>query len=350
MGNERSRPADDERPSANRDLTAPCPIPKAERHHSKITGHPFGHPFMPESHKMRKPATIYHYQKPIFNNLCAIARACLNVTNYSFGLKLRTSFLLLGPSGSGKTFLAKAIADEMQVPFFPISVADWILLSCTNRGGAATWPSIVDFLERSRQEQGAIIFVDEIDKCGHDSNWNAFLRSEVFSLCDRRVQRNINDLDGDRISASRIEAAGEFLANKTIILAGAAFQHLWEDRARPSVGFRPSPASVDLPELPDLVGTLPRELINRFSSEIFVLPELTAPDYREMLDAMAGQVAEIWRSRFLELGHSRIEQAVRHKKGARFLEEVLLAAIVAERGSLVISSLRSIRAIRSQEA
>jgi hypothetical protein len=53
-----------------------------------------------------------------------------------------------------------------------------------------------------------------------------------------------------------------------------------------------------------------------------------------MLDAMADQVAEIWRPRFLELGHSRVEQAVKHRKGARFLEEVLLAAIVAERRTL----------------
>ena len=54
-----------------------------------------------------------------------------------------------------------------------------------------------------------------------------------------------------------------------------------------------------------------------------------------MLEAAAGQVAEIWRNRFLELGLSRIEQAVRHKKGARFMEEVLLSAIVEERGTLV---------------
>ena len=290
---------------------------------------------MPESHNNSKTTTIYHYQKPIFNDLCAIARACLYVTNPAIGLKLRTSFLLLGPSGCGKTFLANAIADEMQVPYFPISVSDWILLGCSNRGGTATWPAIFEFLERSKYEQGAIIYIDELDKCYHESPWNSFLRSEIFSLCDRRVQKNINDLDGDRVCASRIEAAREFLATKTIILAGAAFQSLWEDRGRPSVGFLPSPASGDLPELPDLVRILPRELINRFASEIFVLPELTAPDYREMLEGMAGQVAEAWRPRFLELGRSRIEQAVRHKKGARFLEEVLLAAIVAERGSLV---------------
>lgn len=142
-------------------------------------------------------------------------------------------------------------------------------------------------------------------------------------------------MDGGRLAASRIEAAREFLEHKTIILAGAAFQHLWEDRARASVGFVPPPAASDLPEPSDLVRTLPRELINRFSSEIFVLPELTAFDYRQMLEAVAGQVSEAWRPRFLEMGHSRIEKAVRDKKGARFLEEVLLAAIVEERGSVV---------------
>lgn len=290
---------------------------------------------MPESPSQNKATLIYHYQKPAFDRLCAIARACLNVTKPAIGLKLRTSFLLIGPSGCGKTFLAHAIADEMQVPFLSISVSDWILLGCSNRGAAATWPTIVEFLERSKQGQGAIIFIDELDKCYHDSNWNAFLRSEIFSLCDRRVQKNINDMDGDRITASRIEAAREFLENKTIILAGGAFQGLWEDRARPSVGFLPPPAASDLPGLSDLVRSLPRELINRFSSEIFVLPELTAPDYRQMLEAVAGQVAEAWRPRFREMGHSRIEQAVRDKKGARFLEEVLLAAIVEERGSVV---------------
>jgi hypothetical protein len=290
---------------------------------------------MPESPNPSKTTTIYHYQRPVFDRLCAIARACLNVSNSAIGLKLRTSFLMLGPSGCGKTFLAQAIAEEMQVPFFSISVSDWILLGCSNRGGAATWPAIVNFLESSKPEQGAIIYIDELDKCSHDSNWNAFLRSEIFSLCDRRVHGNINDMDGDRISRLRIDAAREFLANKTIILAGAAFQHIWEDRARPAMGFLPAPVSNEPPEPSDLVRTLPRELINRFSSEIFVLPELTAFDYRQMLEAVAGQVSEAWRPRFLEMGHSRIEKAVRDKKGARFLEEVLLAAIVEERGSVV---------------
>lgn len=223
----------------------------------------------------------------------------------------------------------------MQVPSLTISVSDWILLGCSNRGGAATWPVIVDFIERSKQEQGAIIFIDEIDKCYHNTSWNTFLRSEIFSLCDRRVQKNMNDLDGDRIPEARIEEVREFLENKTMILAGAAFQDLWEDKARPSMGFLPSTVTNEVPELQDLVKTLPRELVNRFSSEMFVMFDLIAEDYRQMLESSAGQVAETWRKRFLELGLSRIDQAVRHKKGARFIEEVLFSAIVEERGSLV---------------
>lgn len=290
---------------------------------------------MSEKPTQSKIFTILSYQQPVFDRLCAIARACLNVNTSAIGLKLRTCFLLLGPSGCGKTFLAQALAEEMQVPFLSISVSDWILLGCSNRGGSATWPAIVDFIERSKQEPGAFIFIDELDKCSHDSNWNSFLRSEIFSLCDKRVPMYINDLDGDRIPKSRIQAVREFLENKTIILAGAAFQQLWENKARPSMGFLPSNDSADVPELPDLVKFLPRELVNRFASEIFVILDLTADDYREMLESMAGKVAETWRQRFLELGHSRIEQAVRHKKGARFLEEVLLSAIVEERGRLV---------------
>jgi hypothetical protein len=36
---------------------------------------------MPESPNPSKTTTIYHYQRPVFDRLCAIARACLNVSN-----------------------------------------------------------------------------------------------------------------------------------------------------------------------------------------------------------------------------------------------------------------------------
>jgi hypothetical protein len=289
---------------------------------------------MQETEIINNKTTILPHQKAIFGRLCAVARGCLLTNRAAIGFKLRANFILLGPSGSGKTFLARALADEMQVPFLSISTSDWILLGSSNRGSTSTWPGIFNFIERSMNAQGVIIFVDELDKCNHDSNWNTFLRSEVFSLCDSRIPLNLNDMDEGVVSDSRVAKVQAFLENKTMIVAGAAFQDIWERKSSPSMGFISEDNSGSLPDPEDLVKTLPRELINRFSSELFILPELTKTDYKRMVETMADQVPEVWRARFLELGYSRIAEAVRHRKGARYMEEILLSAIVEERGSL----------------
>ena len=305
------------------------------------THQPIHNPTMPETENLENKPIILPYQQPVYDRLCAIARSCIYVNRSAIGqgygrgrLKIRACFLILGFSGGGKTFLAHSLAAELGVPFLTVAVSDWILLGTSNRGGSATWPAIINFIERAKHKEGAIIFIDELDKCSHDSNWNAFLRSEIFSLCDGRVPMNILDLEGDRIPESRIEVVRDFLQYKTMILGGAAFQSLLDDRSRRTMGFVPTDSPTDLPELPDLAKILPVELVNRFSSETFILPELTGNDYRLMVESIACQVPEMWRGRFLELGLARIDEAVRHKKGARYMEEILLAAIVAERGEL----------------
>lgn len=278
---------------------------------------------------------ILPFQQPIFDRLCAVARACLYVDRSQFSaLKFRACFWLIGRTGSGKTFLASALACEMEVPYLTVAISDWMILGGSHKGGAATWPVIFQFIEQSMTARGAIIFIDELDKCGDTSNYNSFLRSEMFSLCDARIPLGILDTDGDPIPKPRIDKVAEYLANKTLVIGGAAFQGIWESLSRPALGFNPSPQSPSLPELPDLARTLPRELINRFSSEIFMLPEILEEDYRMMVEQMAKHVPDTWRKRFLELGLSRIEQAVRHQKGARFLEETLLTAVVEERAAL----------------
>ena len=146
---------------------------------------------------------ILPYQKPIYERLCAVARACLYVDRSQFAaLKFRTCFWLIGRTGSGKTFLASALAHEMQVPYLTVAISDWMVLGGSHKGGAATWPVIFQFIEQSLGARGAIIFVDELDKCGDSSNYNSFLRSEIFSLCDSRVPLGILDTDGDPIPKS----------------------------------------------------------------------------------------------------------------------------------------------------
>ena len=289
---------------------------------------------MSDSSDTKNPS-ILPYQQVVFDRLCAVGRACLCVDRSKIKhLKLRANFLLIGPTGSGKTFLARALADVMNVPFIAISVSDWLLLGSSNKGGACTWPVIFKFLQDNRQRQGVIIFLDEIDKISHDSNWNAFLRTEIFNLLDSRVPVGINDCDHDLVDEVVVEEVESMLKYRTMIVAGAAFQCVWDSQSTPSMGFQPSIDKPATPELPDLAKYLQRELLNRFSSEMFILPQLKKEDYRIMIETMADKVPDMWRAKFLELGMERLDQAVDHQKGARYAEEILLSAIVAERGCM----------------
>lgn len=277
---------------------------------------------------------ILPYQRPIYDRLSAVARACLYVDRSQFSaIKLRTCFLIIGPTGTGKTFLAHQIARELSVPFLTASTSDWVVLGASHRGSAMTWPMIFKFLSKNKNKQGAIIFIDELDKCQDESNWNSFLRSEIFSLCDARIPLGINDLDWEE-DEEILTDVSSFLRNKVMIIGGAAFQGVWDERSSPALGFNLAPPTAEKPELTDLARILPREMINRFSSEIFVLPQITEADYRTMVETMAHHVPDTWRKRFLDLGRSRIDQAVRNQRGARFLEELLMTAIVEERAEL----------------
>lgn len=290
---------------------------------------------MSETIKSINTPVILPYQKPIFERLCTIARACLFVDRKSItAIKLRANFLILGPTGTGKTFLAKAVAMELQVPFLTVSISDWIILGGNSRGSSVTWPTIVGFIKKHKNKTGAIIFIDELDKCYHDSNWNACLRSEIFSLCDARTPLGLNDMDDDDSEIENIEEVESFLAHKTMIIGGAAFQGIWENQSAPALGFNPEPIPPTPPQLHDLAKHLPRELINRFSSEIFILPTLGTNDYRSMIETMAESISDVLRKRFIALGLSRIDQAVLHQKGARYAEEILLTAIIEEGSNL----------------
>jgi len=133
--------------------------------------------------------------------------------------------------------------------------------------------------------------------------------------------------DGPRSIAD--ETAQEVLRNRTFLIGAGAFQEIWES-AGPGIGFLSEAAPPDI-SLHRLAKMLPRELVNRFRSAIITLPALGLADYTRMLESTIPQLPSVLCQRFKEMGHQRVAEAVKQQQGVRFLEELLLDVILAER-------------------
>ncbi len=111
-----------------------------------------------------------------------------NPTKYSkLGAKLPRGALLVGSPGNGKTLLAKAVAGEAGVPFFPISGSNFMEIF------VGVGPKRVrELFKKAKDKSPSIIFIDEIDAVGKK-------RGEKFSGNDERdttLNQLLVEMDG----------------------------------------------------------------------------------------------------------------------------------------------------------
>ena len=278
---------------------------------------------------------VLHHQRAIYDELLATARV-----RFSFRgtgpVRLRTSTLIVAPSGTGKTHLAAALAAGMGVPYLYACVGGWMVMGSSSRGGSQTLPQICAFLRSCRDSEGAIILLDEIDKLGDmtSSAWYSSVKLEVFQLLDGKLPGSLEGGDSELTSIEIAEAV-KVLNTKTFVIAAGAFQDVWDNQNRSMIGFETADfLDAVVPSQKELAARLGRELCQRFRSRILFMPPLKLADYRHMLEQLSPGIAPALRRTFIRLGEQRIPEACRLMQGTRFVEELLLDTILAERAEL----------------
>jgi hypothetical protein len=254
---------------------------------------------------------IYSYQRQVYEKLRRTVAAHKRSREHNMGVKPRFHRLVIGPSGSGKSHIAGLVGRELKWNVLEINTGSWIVLGAKE---TPTWKGVVEWLIES---EGAprMIILDEIDKIqGHDS-WTRYLRAELFDLLDGKVTQHTEDPAFPQALAQR------FLQD-TLIIGCGAFQEAFDQR--PEVGFNGKDQTPSTSR--DIAKYLQRELVNRFDSELLILPELAREDYQKMISDIRPHVPSAAYDIIDSIAESKIDDAVANKTSARFVESLLASA------------------------
>ena len=288
------------------------------------------------------PERLFTHQQAPYEELRRVASAFFCRPWDDFPIRPRSNVLVTGPTGLGKTELARIVAAELEVPLLELVFTDWLPMGgSSNRGSIHTWPMILKFI---KEHDSGVIFIDEVDKAVGTGDWSLYIRLELFSLLDKKIPENIDlDESDDEDSEDRrkkIADAQRKLLRSFLIVGAGAFQELCETRASVGIGFQPF-STVAALELRELAGVLPRELTNRFRSRLINLPPLRRECYLDMLRKVANRLPAELAPGFLEIGENTVEEAIANQQGVRWLEEILLDAVIAFREIAARSPRRS---------
>ncbi len=107
-----------------------------------------------------------------------------------YGARLPKGVLLYGPPGTGKTLLAKAVAGEAKVPFYPVSGSDFVQVYA---GLGAS--RIRELFKKAKEHGKSVVFIDEIDALGK-KNVQVVMVMEAVKKGDRTLNALLTEMSG----------------------------------------------------------------------------------------------------------------------------------------------------------
>jgi ATP-dependent protease Clp ATPase subunit len=179
------------------------------------------------------------------------------------------------------------------------------------------------------QHDRTILFLDELDKISDETPWQGYCRNELYDLIGGNWPTGMNLPELDKGPDPTIEELTEKLRTTVFFLAAGTFQE-WFDSARErrTMGFGAPDQEREEITADIIAQKLPRELINRFG-KIVRLPELRENDYRQIALEAISMLPERFRDAFRAEVTARIPEAVREKRGVRYIEEALTAVLLS---------------------
>lgn len=149
------------------------------------------------------------------------------------GGKIPKGALLVGPPGTGKTLLAKAVAEEANVPFFSMSGSDFVEMFV---GVGAS--RVRDLFRQAKEKAPCIVFIDEIDAVGRARGKNPNMGANDER--ENTLNQLLTEMDG-------------FGSNSGVIILAATNRADILDKALLRAGRFDRQIYVDLPDLNDRV-------------------------------------------------------------------------------------------------
>lgn len=285
---------------------------------------------MPIDDSMNKG--VFRHQEATYRELLETARVFFEGDWRDLPIRPRFSRFIAGPTGTGKTHIVTTLGRELGLPVFSVTATSWIPFGATPRGARPTWVDIVEFC---RSHTRGIIFLDEVDKLMGWTAWMQYIRTEAFGLLDRCVPDtvtlnggNYDQEDPDELKA-RVETARIRLADSFFIVGAGAFQAVWQSKSAGTIGFGSSSSgsSVSLNKS-DMAAVIPAEVVNRFASPILVLHPLSRDDYAAILQKVVSELDPPLGGLVSSIGRNSIADAVANGTGCRWVEEVILRALM----------------------